>query len=44
MEVNMLRLTTMTLLSGTLLATTSMAQQGAAPSEGAAQLQQVTSF
>ena len=40
----MLRPTTVTLLFGTLLATTSMAQQSAAPSQGTAQLQQVTSF
>src|SRR6476659_8341969 len=40
----MLRLTTVTLLFGTLLATTYMAQQSAAPSQGTAQLQQVTSF
>ena len=40
----MLRLTTLTLLFGTLLATTSMAQQSAAPSQGTAQLQQVASF
>ena len=40
----MLRLTTVTLLFGTLLATTSMAQQSAAPAQGPAQLQQVASF
>jgi sugar lactone lactonase YvrE len=40
----MLRLTTATLIFGALLATTSMAQQSAAPSQGTAQLQQVTSF
>ena len=40
----MLRLTTVTLLFGTLLAATSMAQQSAAPSQSTAQLQQVTSF
>ena len=40
----MLRLATVTLLFGTLLATTSMAQQSAAPSQGTAQLQQVASF
>jgi hypothetical protein len=40
----MLRLRTVTLLLGTLPATTSMAQQSAAPSKGTAELQQVTSF
>jgi hypothetical protein len=40
----MLRLRTVTLPLGTLLATTSMAQQSAAPSQATAQLQQVTSF
>ncbi|MBS3652098.1 PD40 domain-containing protein [Pseudaminobacter sp. 19-2017] len=40
----MLRLTIVTLLFGTLLATTSMAQQSAGPSQGQAQLQQVASF
>ena len=35
---------TLILLFGTLLATPSMAQQGAAPSQGAEQLQQVASF
>ena len=40
----MLRLTPVTLLFGTILATTSMAQQSAAPSQGTAQLQQVASF
>ena len=40
----MLRLQQVTLLFGTLLATTSMAQQSAAPSPGPAQLQQVASF
>jgi len=40
----MLRLTAVTLLFGTLLATASTAQQSAAPSQGTAQLQQVASF
>ena len=40
----MLRLTTVTLLFGALLSTTSVAQQSAAPSQGTAQLHQVTSF
>ena len=40
----MLRQTPVTLLFGTLLVTTSMAQQSAAPSQGPAQLQQVASF
>ena len=40
----MLRLTTVALLFGTILATTSMAQQSAAPSQDTAQLQQVASF
>ena len=40
----MLRLTTLTLLLGTLVATTSAAQQNAAPSQGPAQLHQVASF
>ena len=40
----MLRLVTMPLLVGTLLATTSMAQQNAAPPQGTAELQQVASF
>src|SRR3954467_2992890 len=44
MEMNMLRFTPVTLLSGTILATTSMAQQSAAPSQDTAQLQQVASF
>src|SRR3954447_12599909 len=44
MEVNMLRLTPVTLLFGTILATTSMAPQSAALSQNAAQLQQVASF
>src|SRR5919112_133224 len=44
MEVTMLRLTPVALLFGTLLATPSMAQQSAAPSQGSAQLQQVASF
>jgi len=39
----MLRLTTVTMLSGALLATTSLAQQSAAPSQDA-QLQQVAGF
>ena len=40
----MLRLTPVSLLFGTLLATPSMAQQSAAPSQGPAQLHQVASF
>src|SRR3954467_578170 len=44
MEVTMLRLTPVTLLSGTILATTSMAPQSAASSQDTAQLQQVASF
>jgi sugar lactone lactonase YvrE len=44
MEANMLRLTSMTLLFGTLLATTSLAQQSAAPTQSTAQLEQVISF
>ena len=40
----MLRLATATVLLGTLLATTSPAQQSAAPSQGPAQLQKVASF
>jgi len=40
----MLRLATVTLLLGTLVATTSAAQQSTAPSQGPAQLQQVASF
>src|SRR5687767_13690134 len=40
----MLRLTPVTLLFGTLLATTFMAQQSAAPSQGTAQLHQVAMF
>src|SRR4051812_16106289 len=40
----MLRLTTLTLLLGTLVATTSAAQQRAAPSQGPAQLQLVANF
>jgi sugar lactone lactonase YvrE len=43
MEAKMLRLTTVTMLSGALLATTSLAQQSAAPSQDA-QLQQVAGF
>lgn len=39
-----MRLTTVTLLVGTLLATTALAQQSSAPSEGLSQLQQVASF
>jgi len=40
----MLRLTTVALLSGTLLATASMAQQSQAPIQAGARLQQVASF
>ncbi len=40
----MARLATTTLLLGTLLTTTSMAQEGALPSQGGAQLKQVASF
>jgi sugar lactone lactonase YvrE len=42
--MTMLRLTPATLLFGTLLATTSMAQQSAAPPQGPARLQQVARF
>jgi len=44
MEVNMLRPTMMTLLFGSLLTTTSIAQENAEPSHDAAQLQEVASF
>src|SRR3954468_15765695 len=43
MEAKMLKLTTVILLSGTLLTTTSLAQQSGAPSQGA-QLQLVATF
>jgi IMP cyclohydrolase len=44
MELQTIRLATVTLLFGTLLATASMAQQSAAPSQGLAQQHLVTSF
>src|SRR3712207_2428631 len=44
MELKMLRLTTVAVLLGTVLATTSIAQQSAAPPQGTAQLRLVATF